>query len=51
MKNKKHTEFRKKNLTPRQRKEIKQQKLAKKLNLVPLDNFFGKKDEKPITKK
>ena len=51
MKMKKPTELKKKSLTTRQRKEIKQQKLAKKLNLVPLDNFFGKKGEKTIVEK
>jgi len=52
MKMKKPTEIKiKKSLTTRQRKEIKQQKLAKKLNLVPLDNFFGKKDDKTTIKK
>jgi hypothetical protein len=51
MKIKKPTELKKKTLTTRQRKEIKQQKLAKKLNLVPLDNFFGKKGEKTTIKK
>lgn len=51
MKIKTPTELKKKSLTPRQRKEIKQLKLAKKLNLVPLDNFFGKKDDKITTKK
>ncbi|MHA1720996.1 MAG: AAA family ATPase [Promethearchaeota archaeon] len=39
-------DLKKKNLTSRQRKEIKQQKLAKKLNLIPLDNFLVKKNEK-----
>ncbi len=51
MKIKKPTELKKKSLTTRQRKEIKQQKLAKKLNLVPLDNFFGKKQKKSTIKK
>jgi len=51
MKIKKPTELKKKSLTTRQRKEIKQQKLAKKLNLVPLDNFFVKKDDKTTIKK
>ena len=51
MKIKKPTELKKKSLTTRQRKDIKQQKLAKKLNLVPLDNFFDKKGEKTTTKK
>lgn len=50
MKKKKPTELGKKGLTPRQKKEIKQQKLAQKLNLVPLDNFFGKKDKKSVIK-
>lgn len=45
----KYTELKKKSLTARQRKEIKQQKLAKKLNLVPLDNYFCKKEEKTKT--
>ena len=49
MKIKKTDQKIKKTLTTRQRKEIKQQKLAKKLNLVPLDNFFCKKEEKTKT--